>query len=503
MNRDLILTCDAGTSSIKCSVFSTAGEALCTASEAYPTAFPQPGWAQQAVQPVAHALFSCIRRLLEQVEAARIAVVGLSGTMNGCIPVDAQGNALHDNIIHSDARAAKSLDEIRAVISEGDFYRLTGNRIDFHATLPKILWLRRHCPQVYERARYFLNTKDYLYSLLTGRVGYTDFSDAGLSLALDIQKRDWARDLLKELHLDAARMPRLLCGHDVSGCLTAQAAAQCGLLEGTPVAIGGGDGACAARGSGLYAPGSAYCCIGSSAWVSQLTTQPVNDPQARLFHYVDLDGQSILCCGTVQCGGDALNWGVRNLLGDPSPLPEALTRAEAAARTVSPGAEGIYFLPTLMGERTPYWDPHTRGNLLGFTLYHTPAHIARALYEGVAYALSGCAAILQECGLPLQSLMLVGGGAKSALWGEMLAAMTGVPTRLHAYPASATSLGAAIAAGVGAGLFTDYPQAASIVRAQAEYPVNPAWQAAYQPHIALYQQIYDRLSPLFDQIAGR
>ena len=121
------------------------------------------------------------------------------------------------------------------------------------------------------------------------------------------------------------------------------------------------------------------------------------------------------------------------------------------ARTAAPGAEGVYFLPTLMGERTPYWDPHTRGSLLGFTLYHTPAHIARALYEGVAYALSGCAGILDECGLPVKSLMLVGGGARSALWADMLASMIGVPARVHAYPASATSLGAAIAAGVGVG----------------------------------------------------
>ena len=502
MNGDLILTCDAGTSSIKCSVFSAKGEAVCTASESYETYFPHPGWAQQNTEQVARALFSCVKTLLEQVDAARIAVVGLSGTMNGCIPVDAQGKALYDNIIHSDARAASSLAEIRAAISEGDFYRLTGNRIDFHATLPKILWLRRHCPEIYGRARYFLNTKDYLYSLLTGRTGYTDYSDAGLSLALDIRRRDWAGGLLSELSLDVERMPRLLCGHDVSGRVTGQTAALCGLLEGTPVAIGGGDGACAARGSGLYAPGSAYCCIGSSAWVSQLAHQPVEDPKARLFHYVDLDGCSILCCGTVQCGGDALNWGVRNLLGEQGPLGEAIARTEEMARTAPPGAEGVYYLPTLMGERTPYWDPNTRGNLLGFTLYHTRAHIARALYEGVAYALSGCAEIMNECGMPVRSLMLVGGGANSTLWADMLAAMTGVDTRVHAYPASATSLGAAIAAGVGVGLFGSYEEAARIVHARAVHPVNPEWQTAYAPHRALYRQIYDRLSPLFDQIAA-
>ena len=248
MYKDLILTCDAGTSAIKCSVFSPSGEVLCAASKPYETKFPQPGWAQQDPEPVAEAMFYCIRELLEHVPAQRIAVVGLSGTMNGCIPVDVTGNALHDNIIHSDARAASSLNEIRAVISEEDFYRLTGNRIDFHATMPKILWLRKNRPEIYHRASYFLNTKDYLYAQLTGRVGYTDYSDAGLSLALDINKRDWTRDLLKELKLDINRMPRLQCGHDVTGSITAQASRLSGLLEGTPVAMGGGDGACAARG---------------------------------------------------------------------------------------------------------------------------------------------------------------------------------------------------------------------------------------------------------------
>ncbi|MBO4883799.1 MAG: hypothetical protein J5602_00675, partial [Clostridia bacterium] len=398
------------------------------------------------------------------------------------------------NIIHSDSRAVEELGEIRAVIPPGDFYRLTGNRLDNHYTLPKILWLRKNRPEVYEKARWFLNTKDYLYARLTGEAGVTDYSDASLTIAMDIVRGEWAKGLLNDLGLDVERMPRILCGHDVSGRVSGGTARQTGLIEGTPVAVGGGDGACAARGSGLHEPGSAYCCMGSSSWVSQLTNAPVLDEKARVFNYLDMDGHSCHCCGTIQCGGDALNWAVKNLL-DMS-IPEA----ERLAGSIQPGAEGVFFLPTLMGERTPYWDPNTRGVLWGFTLYHTRAHIARAVYEGIAFALNGCADVMRECGLPVKSLMLTGGGAQSLLWPDILASLAGVTTRVHSQPGEGTSLGAAIAAGVGMGMF-DYHEAASFITARSEHLPRADWQDAYAKVYPIYADIYARMKPLFDRAA--
>ncbi|MBR3504698.1 MAG: hypothetical protein IKO07_10735 [Clostridia bacterium] len=497
MKENLLLVLDAGTSGVKCSLFDEKCALVDSTRADYGTDFPRPGWSEQPMEDIWAACCRAVRALLERTDAGRIACVGLSGTMNGCIPADENGRALHPNIIHSDSRAVAELDEIRAVIAPDEFYRLTGNRLDNHYTLPKILWLRKNRPEVFQKARWFLNTKDYLYAQLTGTPGVTDYSDASLTIALDIARGDWAQDMLRDLGLNPSRMPRILPGDDVSGRVSAGTARLTGLLEGTPVAVGGGDGACAARGSGLFEPGSAYACLGSSSWVSQLTDGPVLDEKARVFNYLDVDGHSCHCCGTIQCGGDALNWAVKNLLGENM----SIAQAEALAMDVAPGAEGVFFLPTLMGERTPYWDPNTRGVLWGFSLYHTRAHIARAVYEGIAFALYGCAGIMAECGIPVRSLMLTGGGAQSRLWPDILAALTGVTARVHSQPGEGTSLGAAIAAGVGMGLFS-YREAARYIAAKAEYPARDDWREAYAKVFPIYADIYAQMKPLFDRSAA-
>lgn len=501
MTKDLILTCDAGTSAVKCSLFTADGTVLHALRGEYPTLFPKPGWSEQDSSVIWDATARCIRELTSLIDPARIACVGLSGTMNGCIPVDTQGNALHPNIIHSDSRAYPELTDIARVISPDAFYRLTGNRLDNHYTLPKILWFRKNKPEIYEKTRFWLNTKDYLYARLTGLYGITDYSDASLTIAMDIQSGRWAEDMLRDLGIDPACMPEIHAGHDVSGRISRETAAYTGLIEGTPVSVGGGDGACAARGAGVCRPGSAYACLGSSSWVSQMTDAPVIDSEARIFNYLDMDGKSNHTCGTIQCGGDAFNWAAANLLNGPDGT-QSIDAIEALACSIAPGAEGVCFLPTLMGERTPYWDPNTRGCLMGFTLYHTRAHVARAVYEGIAYALNSCAGVMRECGLPVQDLMLIGGGAKSRLWPDILAAVFGVETKVHSQAGEATSLGAAIAAGVGVGLFDSYESAAGMVKAKSRHTINPEWAAAYTKHFSVYSKMYDRLKPLFDEIAG-
>ena len=499
MERDLILTCDTGTSSCKCTLFNTRGEAMTAIQRSYPTQYPHPNWAEQDPDVILEAMLDGIRELLLQINPKRIACVGLSGTMNGCIPVDGAGAALYPNIIHSDSRTEAQVEQILKVIPFEDFYRLTGNRADTHYTLPKILWLKEHEPRIYRNARWFMNIKDYLYSRLTGRVGFTDYSDASLTAALDINRRTWATELLKELDIETDRMPTILKGHDVQGHITREVYRQCGLLPGTPVAIGGGDGACATRGAGVVRPGSAYTNMGSSAWVAQLLDHPLLDPQARIFNWVDMNGEDYHVCGQVQCSGSAFDWGVKNVFGGEQWAD--VSQVENMARQIAPGAEGVLFLPTLMGWRTPYWDANTRGCLMGFSLYHDQRHIARALYEGIAFALNSCLEVMVECDAPAHSMMLTGGGARSGLWPDILAAVYGLTTQVHRTPGETTSLGAAIAAGVGVGLFKSYSDAAAMITTRSTHPVNPQWQAAYGKTYAIWADIYERIKPLNDQIA--
>ena len=501
MDRDLILTCDMGTTGCKCTIFNPRGEAMSSVRRGYPTLYPHPNWAEQDSDAIMEAMFDGIRELLVQVNPRRIACVGLSGTMNGCIPVDESGAALHPNIIHSDSRAEAQVDQILDVISAADFYALTGNRADTHYTLPKILWFKQQLPDVYRRARWYLNIKDYVYGHLTGRFGYTDYSDASLTTALDINRRQWAGDLIRELGIDPGRMPVILKGHDVRGKITRDVYRRTGLLPGTPVSIGGGDGACTARGAGVVNPGSAYCYIGSSAWVSQILDHPVLDPKARIFNYLDMNGEDCHICGTVQCGAAAFDWGLKNLLGGHEQSAD-ISIVENMARQIAPGAEGVLFLPTLMGWRTPYWDSNTRGCLMGFSLYHDQRHIARAIYEGIAFALNSCAEVMAECDAPLRSMMLTGGGARSGLWPDMIASIFGLTARVHRSPGETTSLGAAIAAGVGVGMFQGYGDAAGMVTARSTHPVNPQWQEAYQKVYAIYADIYEHIRPLNNRIAA-
>lgn len=500
MEKDLILTCDAGTTGCKCTVFTTKGEALCSVKRDYPTMYPRPKWAEQEPDRILNAVYDGIRELLLQVSPQRIACVGLSGSMNGCIPVDEEGNALHPNIIHSDSRTEAQVEQIGRVINKYHFYTLTGNRLDTHYTLPKILWFKEKLPDVYSHARWFMNIKDYIYAHMTGRIGYTDYSDATLTTALDINKKCWAADLLRELEIDIDRMPKIIPGHDIRGRITRKVYYRTGLITGTPVAIGGGSGCCTARGAGIVSPGSAYTYIGSSAWVSQIQDHPVLDPKARIFNYLDSDGSACHVIGNVQTGAAAFDWAIKNLMGTQEGSMD-ISRVENMARQVAPGAEGVLFLPTLMGSRTPYWDTNTRGVLMGFTLYHDRRHIARAIYEGVAYALNSCAQIISEYGTPIQSMMLTGGGARSGLWPDILAAVFGMSTQVHRAPGECTSLGAAMLAGVGAGIFSSYEDAASVVKTRSSHQVNPAWRAAYEESYAVYRDIYEHVHDLNDRIA--
>lgn len=502
MAKNLILTCDAGTTGSKCTVFDPQGAALCVVKKEYATDYPKPNWAEQNPDVLFASIIDGVREILAQVDPADIACMGLSGTMNGCIAVDEDGGALYPNIIHSDSRAWREAREIEKVISRDEFYRMTGNRLDHHFTLPKILWMRRHLPDVYRRTRFWLNTKDYLYGRLTGRMGVTDYSDASLTTAFDLGKKQWAAQLLRDLDIDIGKMPQVKKGSDVSGRITREMAQLTGLIPGTPVALGGGDGACAGRGAGLYKPGEGYCCIGSSAWVSQLTPQPLLDPKMRTFNYLDMDGEINHAIGVIQTGAAAYDWAVGNLLGDGRALTGAdYSRLENMARQIEPGAEGVMFLNTLMGERTPYWDPNTRGCLVGFTLYHDQRHVARAIYEGVALLLSTVVHIMAECGEPIRSIMLTGGGARSGLWPDIFAGVFDLPINVHYAPGEGTSLGAAMTAGVGIGLFRDYQQAAGIVRARSEHMPNPAWVDKYRRIYPIYSGIYDRMKPIFDGIA--
>ena len=292
-----------------------------------------------------------------------VIVIGSRTFLSPCVHEDGTfgpchwaGQALFANMIHSDLRAAPQVEEIKGLIPLADYYAATGNRIDVHSGLPKYMWLQKNAPDVYARAWKFVNIKDYLYGRMTGRPGGTDRSDGSLCNCLDMKTGDWAWDVLGACGVDRDKMPELRVSADVSGRLTAEFAARTGLPQGLPVAVGAGDGACAAHGARSHTVGDAYINIGSSAWVSAMGESPCADPAMRLFSYFDADERRYNVCGTVQSGSAASNWAIGNLLC-PGVPPEQWDFAalEQLAASVAPGADGVMYLPTLAGERTPWW----------------------------------------------------------------------------------------------------------------------------------------------------
>ncbi|MGQ9489774.1 MAG: xylulokinase [Anaerolineae bacterium] len=512
MSTTYILAHDLGTTGDKVTLFNAEiGAPVASAFEPYATAYPHPAWAEQDAADWRRAVIQGTQRVLAAAErlnqaehperraaasfhSGQIAVVSFSGMMNGALPVDAAGEPLRSAIIWADQRATAEAALLADRCGAERVYRITGNRATPSCTAAKLLWLQRHQPEVYAATRYFLQAKDYAAFLLSGVIA-TDYSDASNTNLFDLDARAWASDLAEAAGLDAAKLPPIYPSTTVIGHVTAEAARLTGLVPGTPVVIGGGDGACATVGAGAVVPGDAYAYIGSSAWMGGVAERPLFDPEMRTFNLAHLDPQLYFPLGAMQAAGGALDWFERLLRGEAD--GRLYDDLAAAAATVPPGANGLLFLPYLMGERSPYWDPGARGAFIGLSMAHGRPELARAVLEGVALNLRLILDALQSQGASIPALRLIGGGARLPLWRQILADVLGLPILLPDLVAEATSLGAAIAGGVGVGLYPDFSVAQRFVRAQeAELP-DPDAQKRYAALMPLFEETYRRLESIY------
>ena len=498
---DLILTYDIGTTGNKCTIFDTAGKTLASVTVAYGTEYPRPGWSQQNAEDYWSSVVRGTNELVREYPelSSDVCCIGLSGHMNGMLPVDRAGNALIPEIIHSDNRSAGHCDLIRREIGDDEFFEITGNRIDSHLSLPKMLWFRDNHRSLYKKTAWFLQSKDYIAGRLTGCFGKTDLSDASLTCVLDLRNKCWSDRILTACSLDGDKMPELLSSHDRVGVLTAEVSGLLGLTQGIPVFAGGGDASCSARGAGVSDYSTAQNYIGSSSWISVLSAQPLIDSRRRIQNFYDIDGKSMNICGTVQSAGIALDWMMKELTGYSGQMP-SYREVEVAADTSPPGSSGVFFIPYLMGERTPHWNPALKGGFVGLSLIHRREDMIRAVFEGVALALRDVLEVFKENGLSVQELALSGGGAMSPFWNRMMSSIYGRPVKIPSSPKQATSLGAAIAAAVGAGLFPDYESAASLVQFERNYSLDSEQSAVYEHVFREYQSLYEPYASLSGEL---
>jgi|SRR5579884_206298 len=503
-----LLAHDLGTTGDKATLFTAEGWLVASAFAPYETAYPRPGWAEQDPEDWWNAVCASTRQLLAQVPEARkdLAAVGFSGMMNGCLPVDAGGMALRPALIHADIRSAPQCARIAQEVGEAHAYQTTGNHLAPYFTLGKLAWLAEREPDTLRRANWCVQTKDYITGRLTGVWGWTDRSDASLTGIFDLERGVWAEDLIAAGRFPARLLPEVHSSATVIGTVTAEAAQATGLPEGLPVVLGGGDGACATAGAGAVAPGDAYHYLGGTSWIAAVTPDYRPDPTRRVSVFSALDPTQYVVYGTVQSAGSSVDWFLKAIgVGARAEGEDEFAALERLASSAPPGSRGLFFLPYLAGERSPIWDANARGVYFGLTAAHGRAEMARAVFEGVAYALASNLAVLEELGLAPERLRVLGGGMRSPLWRAIFAAVYNRPLRLLERLSEATSCGAAMTAAVGIGLYRDYASAVPHFAplGEEERP-DPDMTAVYAQGSGFFRDLYpalaDRFAALSDSI---
>jgi len=493
-----LLGIDVATTGAKALLIDETGAVIASATADYFLSTPRPLWSEQSPADWWAGVVACVRRVLAQgdVDPAAVAAVGLTGQMHGLVLLDEAGRVLRPAILWNDQRTAAECDWITETVGRERLLALTGNPALPGFTAPKLLWVRRHEPAVYARIAHVLLPKDYVRYQLTGDYA-TDMAGASGTLWLDVPGRRWSAEMLSALEVPPGWLPPVHEGPQVTGAISPAAAGETGLRPGTPVVAGGGDQAAQAVGVGAVRPGVVALTLGTSGVVFAPTAEPVVEPQGRLHAFCHAAPGRWHLMGVMLSAGGSLRW-YRDTLAPGVAFDELL----APIADVPAGSEGLLFLPYLTGERTPHPDPLARAAFVGLTVRHTPAHLTRAVLEGVAFGLRDSVELLRAAGAaPPTQVRISGGGARSPRWRQIIADV--LPAELVTVnTVEGAAYGAALLAGVGAGVWPDVAAACEAV-VQPTSRVTPRAEVAarYQVLYDCYRQLYPALKPTFESLA--
>jgi xylulokinase len=480
-----LLGIDIGTSALKVAAFDETGTVLAQAAASYPVLHPTPGFAEQDARTWWGAVCAALRTLWATVSPADIAAVGVAGQGWSPVLLDKHGDVLAPTPLWLDTRAAAQCDAWRAQGLQDSLFALSGNPLQPGYTTPKVAWMQAHLPDAYAHAAVILQSNGYITYRLTGQC-VQDACNAYGWHCYDTRRNRWDQEACRALGISPGLLPPLVPCDEVMGRVTDAAAKETGLLPGTPVVAGGLDAACGALGAGVAVPGQTQEQGGQAGGMSICMGECVADPRLILSRHV-LQGQWLLQGGTTG-GGGVMRW----LSGMLGASPAAL---DQEAEGIPPGSEGLLFLPYMAGERSPLWDPAAKGVYYGLDFGKTRGHLVRAALEGVAYALRHNLETAREAGAVVGELYAMGGAANSALWTGMKADVTGHPIRVSASD-TATTLGAALLAGLGIGIYPDGEAAVrATVRFGRVYTPDAGRAVAYAAGYARYRALSAQLYP--------
>jgi len=494
---DYVIGCDIGSQGTKAILLSASGEFVSEAYAGYLTDYPKPLWAEQPVEYWLNALILVVRQLLSKsgVPSRNVRALGLAAQVDGLVPIDSRGQPLHPAIIWMDRRASAQCESTRQFIEDDRIFNLTGLNLDASHVAPKIRWLADQQPWIYEKATHFLLPGSYIAYALTGEIR-VDYSNASSTLLLDVKTKTWSPTMLDVFNIELNKLAPLDSAMTFLGKLRPGFAEQMGLDVETLITAGCGDEHAACLGAGVVRPGIAGDIAGTAEPVCAANRNAVFDETRLVETHCHADPDLWLLENPGFVSGGNYRW-----FRDQFATGESFAALDSEAAQIAPGAEGLVFLPSLMGALAPTWNESARGVYAGITLAHTRGHFVRALLEGTAFAVRDITTQMQLAGMELRELRVMSGGAKSPLWNRIKATVTGLPVTVPEITET-TALGAAFLSLVGIGAFTTLTEASEhIVKIHESIEPDPTTMSVYTYAYDQYRETYFAMLPVFEKAA--
>lgn len=490
----LYIGIDLGTSSVKLLLVDERGEILQTASREYPLFFPHPGWSEQNPEDWWSAIKSAFKELVENVDTSKIAGIGCGGQMHGLVVLDSEDRVIRPAILWNDGRTAEEVDFLNGEVGKEKLSALTANIAFAGFTAPKILWMRKNEPEKFAKIAKIMLPKDYVNYMLTG-VHSCDYSDASGMLLLDVANKCWSKEMLDICGVTESQMPKLFESYECIGTVKSEIASLLEIPEDVKVCAGAGDNAAAAVGTGVVGAGGCNISLGTSGTIFISSDKFGVDPNNALHAFAHADGGYHLM-GCMLSAASCNKWFCEDILGTTD-----LAKEQSFIKDEKLGRNDVFFLPYLMGERSPINDTSARGTFIGMSMDNSRADLVQAVLEGVSFAIRDSFEVAKSLGIGISRSFVCGGGSKSPLWRVILANVLGIELDIPATE-QGPGYGAAILAMVGCGEFESVAQATSaLVRTKDTVKPTEELTALYEERYAKFKEIYPTCKNLFRRLS--